>query len=100
MWLYVSWTIVLLGCEVALASGVASAQDAKKGEAAAKEAGCLTCHTVAKKKIGPALKERAAAFKKDGADADKIVATVKSKHSELKAGDDDLKNIAAWLLTL
>lgn len=89
-----------LGSSLALASGVAAAQDAKKGEAAAKEAGCLKCHDVSKKKIGPAFKERAAAFKKEGANADKIVATIKSKHSDLSAKDDDLKNVAAWLLSL
>lgn len=89
-----------LGSSLALGAGVAHA-DGKKGEAAAKEAGCLTCHDVAKKKMGPAFKTAAADLKKAGATTpDKVVATIKSKHTEVKAKDDQLKDIAEWLLTL
>lgn len=90
-----------LGSTLALASGIAAAQDAKKGEAAAKESGCLVCHDVNKKKMGPAFKTAAADLKKAGATTpDKVIATIKSKHTEVKAKEEDLKNIAAWLLTL
>jgi cytochrome c551/c552 len=89
-----------LGCSMALAAGVAHA-DGKKGEAAAKEAGCLTCHDVSKKKMGPAFKTAAADLKKAGATTpDKVIATIKSKHTEVKAKEEQLKDIAAWLLTL
>lgn len=81
-------------------AGNAAAQDAKKGEASAKESGCLTCHDVAKKKIGPSLKDVAAGLKKAGANVDKTVAAIKAKHADTKAKDDDLKHIAAWVLTL
>lgn len=81
------------------ASSGALAQDAKAGEATAKGA-CMTCHDVAKKKMGPALKEAAAAAKKSGANADKVAENIKAKHSSLKIADGDLKNVAAWLLTL
>jgi cytochrome c len=89
-----------LGTSLAVASGVAGAQDAKKGQAEAKASGCLTCHDVAKKKIGPAYKTVAAEFKKSGANADKVVADIKSKHSDLKANDAQLKDIAAWILSM
>ncbi len=90
-----------LACSLALASGVAAAQDAKKGEAIVKEAGCFTkCHDMDKKKKGPAFKVSAAKFKKEGMDANKIVADIKEAHEDMKLKDDELKNVAAWLLTL
>ncbi|MGE5338287.1 MAG: c-type cytochrome [Gemmatimonadota bacterium] len=89
-----------VGSSMALASGVAGAQDAKKGQAEAKESGCLTCHDVAKKKIGPAYKTVAAEMKKSGANVDKLVADIKAKHSDLKANDGQLKDIAAWILSM
>ena len=83
-------------------SGTALAQDAAKGEAAAKANGCLGCHTVDKKKVGPALKPLAAAYNKDGLKADAVGAKVKASgaHSDVKLSDDDWKNLGAWLLKL
>jgi len=81
----------------ALASaGLASAA----GEEDAKKAGCLNCHAVDTKKVGPAFKEVGAKFagKKD---ADVVAAIKAAKpHASLKASDDDLKSISAWILTL
>ena len=81
----------------ALASaGLASAA----GEDDAKKAGCLNCHAVDTKKVGPAFKEVGAKFagKKDT----DVVAAVKAAkpHASIKASDDDLKSISAWILTL
>jgi cytochrome c len=92
-------TMVVAGT-LALAAGAANAES--KGEDLAKKDGCLVCHDVAKKKMGPAYKDVAAKFKKDGANADKVVADLKSKdvHKTVKASDGDLKEIAAWILTL
>ena len=70
------------------------------GEEDAKKAGCLGCHDVAVKKMGPAYKEVAAKFagKKDT----DLVAAIKAAkpHASVKASDGDLKEIAAWILTL
>jgi cytochrome c len=81
----------------ALASaGIARAAD----EADAKKAGCLNCHAVDKKKVGPAFKDVSAMFK--GKSADDVVAAMHSKgpHKSLKASDAELKDIASWILTL
>jgi cytochrome c len=81
----------------ALASaGLASAAD----EADAKKAGCLGCHAVDKKKVGPAFKDVSAQFK--GKSAADVVAAMHAKgpHKSLKASDEELKEIASWILTL
>jgi cytochrome c len=70
------------------------------GEDDAKKAGCLGCHAVDTKKMGPAYKEVAAKFagKKD---TDLVVAIKAAKpHASLKASDDDLKSISGWILSL
>lgn len=73
---------------------------ASASEELAKTSGCLTCHAVDKKKMGPALKAAGAAFKKSGADADKVAAAIKAKHPDTKASAADLKAIGGWILTL
>jgi len=70
------------------------------GEEDAKKAGCLNCHAVDAKKMGPAFKEVGAKFagKKD---ADVVAAFKAAKpHASNKTSDDDLKGIAAWILSL
>src|SRR4051812_18710644 len=78
------------------------AKGADRGEAAAKQAGCLNCHNVDSKKVGPALKEVAAKHK--GEDADKLIAAMKTKPvhgAALKsAKDEDVKAAATWVLSL
>lgn len=72
------------------------------GEDAAKSHGCLTCHAVDKKKVGPAYKDVAAKFK--GKSVDALMADMKSKpvhKSVLKKTDDAaLKEILGWVLSL
>lgn len=89
-----------IGLTFALA-GTASAQDAKKGPELIKSLGCTEkCHAVDVKKKGPAYKTVGAKFKKEGKDVNKIVADIKDAHDDMKASDAQLKDIAAWLLTL
>jgi cytochrome c len=82
-------------------AGVAMAQDASK---LAESSGCLKCHTVDKKKKGPAFKTSAAEFKKKGLSVDKAMAEMKDKHEaeDLKGlkSDADLKTILNWVMTL
>jgi cytochrome c len=90
----------LLAGSMAVA-GVAMAQDAQK---LAESSGCLKCHTVEKKKKGPAFKTSAAEYKKKGLSGDKAIAEMKDKHEadDLKnlKSDADLKTILNWVLSL
>ena len=88
---------IALAASAVVAAGIAQAQD---GAAVAQKAGCMSCHAVDTKKMGPAFKELAGKFK-GKADADVVAAIKASKpHASSKASDDDLKTIAAWIKTL
>ena len=78
-------------------AGLAQAQD---GAALAEKSGCMKCHAVDAKKMGPALKDTAAKFK-GKSDADVVAAIKASKpHGSVKASDADLKTIGKWILSL
>ncbi len=80
-----------------VAAGIAQAQD---GAALAQKSGCMTCHAVDTKKMGPAFKDVAAKFK-GKSDADVVAAIKASKpHASTKASDDDLKALGKWILSL
>ena len=85
---------------VSAAAGV-QAQDAKMAEAKAKELGCLGCHAVSSKKVGPAFKELAQKFPKQG---DKLLAALKAdkNHADAIKGvsDDDLELVTNWIAGL
>ena len=80
-----------------LATGVAYAQD---GAALAKSAGCMNCHAVDTKKMGPSFKDAAAKFK--GKPEAELVAAIKAAkpHASSKASDADLAAIAKYIQTL
>ncbi len=85
-----------------VAVGIAAAGTANAQEALAKSSGCLNCHDVATKKMGPAFKE-VAAKNKGKADAEaRIIAKLSAgkDHPEVKAKGDDLKGIVKWVLSL
>ncbi len=86
------------------------AADAKAAEALAQKSGCLACHAVEKKVLGPSYKDVAAKYKGDkGAEA-KLAAKVKAggsgvwgpvpmpPHPQVK--DEDIKTIISWVLSL
>lgn len=88
----------------------AQAADAKAAEALAQKSGCLACHAVEKKVLGPSYKDVAAKYKGDkGAEA-KLAAKVKAggsgvwgpvpmpPHPQVK--DGDIKTIISWVLSL
>ena len=79
------------------AAGVASAQ-----EALAKSSGCLNCHAVDAKKIGPPFKDTAAKYKgKADAEATLVAKLSAGKeHPAVKAGGDDVKSLVKWVLSL
>ena len=83
---------------------------AQANEALAQKSGCLACHGVEKKVLGPSYKDVAAKYKSDkGAEA-KLVAKVKAggsgvwgpvpmpPHPQVK--DEDIKTIVQWVLSL
>jgi cytochrome c len=90
----------------AAVASLAVAGGAQASEALAKEKGCLGCHAVDTKKMGPAFKEVAAKYK-GKADAEAtIVGELKSgkvggkSHPVPKASDDELKALVKWVLSL
>jgi len=90
---------IVLAAAVAVAlagaSGVANAQ-----EALAKSSGCLNCHAVDTKKMGPAFKEVAAKYKgKADAEATLVAKLSEAKgHPAVKASPDDIKSLVKWVL--
>ena len=82
------------------AAGMAIAGTANAQEALAKSSGCMNCHDVATKKIGPAFKE-VAAKNKGKADAEATLVAKLSGgkgHPEVKVTGDDLKGLVKWVL--
>ena len=101
----------LLAAAAALAlAAPAQAQDAKAAEALAKSSGCLACHTVDKKLVGPSYKEIADKYRKDkGAEAT-LIKKVKDggkgnwgdipmpPNAHVK--DADIKTMVNWVLSI
>lgn len=91
----------------AAVAAVAFAGGAQASEDLAKKAGCLGCHAVDAKKMGPALKEVSAKYK-GKADAEATIAGVLTSgkatsgksHPKAKASDDEVKALAKWVLSL
>jgi len=86
-----------------MVGSMAATGAALASEDLAKSAGCLKCHSVDKKKMGPAFKAVAADFKKKGLSGDKAVAKMKEVHEadDIKGvkSDADLKAIMGWVLS-
>lgn len=102
--------ILIALCGLALA-GQAAAVDAKAAEALAQKSGCLACHTVANKVIGPAYRDVAAKYRGEKTAEAKLIAKVKSGGKGVwgpipmppnspQIADDDIKTIVQWILTL
>jgi len=84
-----------------VAVGMAAAGTANAQEALAKSSGCMNCHDIGTKKLGPAFKETAAKFKgKADAEATLVAKLSAGKdHPEVKAKGDDLKSLVKWVLS-
>jgi cytochrome c len=97
-----------------LASGatfLSDAADDAAAQALAKKSGCLTCHSVDKKKDAPAFKDVAAKYK-GKADAEQKLYThlttnpkvkvdgKEEAHDSLKTKNDaEVKNVIGWILS-
>jgi cytochrome c len=89
--------VFTMAAAFAFAASTANAQ-----EALAKSSGCLNCHAVDTKKMGPAFKEVAAKYKGKG-DAEATLTAKVSKgegHPAVKASADDTKSLVKWILSM
>lgn len=94
---------------VAMAAfGVLAAGNAAANEKLAQSNGCMTCHAVDKKVIGPSYKEIAAKYRSDKAAEANLVKKVKAGGSGVWGStpmppnahvkDDDIKTVVHWIL--
>ena len=86
--------------------------DAARADAAMKKAACQACHAVDKKGVGPAFKDIAQKYKGDAKAHDALVQKVRKggagawgpvpmpPNGPDKIGDDELKNVVAWILSV
>lgn len=84
------------------AAGIAMTGIASADEALAKKDGCLTCHAIDKKKMGPSFKDTAAKYKGKADAQATLVARLKAgkEHPAVKANDADLETLSKWILSL
>jgi cytochrome c len=85
-----------------VAAGVAVSGAVSASETLAKSSGCMACHDVATKKMGPSYKDIAAKYK-GKADAEKtIVANLKAAkgHPAVKTSDADTVTLVKWILAM
>ena len=86
------------------------AADAKAAEALAKSSGCLACHTVDKKLVGPSYREIANRYRQDKGAAAKLAQKVKAGGKGVwgdipmppngHVKDADIQSIVQWILTV
>ena len=102
-------TVLAAAAAATLAAG-AHAADAKAGEALATASGCLACHTMDRKLVGPGFKEIADRYRKDkGAEAnlvEKVKAGGKGVWGDIPmppnghVKDADIKTLVQWILSI
>ncbi|MGH8702587.1 MAG: c-type cytochrome [Burkholderiales bacterium] len=102
-------TLFAAAAAATLAAG-AHAADAKAAEALAQASGCLACHTVDKKLVGPSYQEIANRYRKDkGAEASmtqKVKAGGKGVWGDIPmppnahVKDADIKTMVQWILAI
>jgi cytochrome c len=89
------WVLMVAGVLATAASYAQSGADVVKAK------GCLNCHDIDKKKIGPAYKDVAAKYKGDkGAEA-MLVGKLKEgkNHPKIAASDAELKAAMGYVLS-
>jgi cytochrome c len=87
-----------LGVIIAVSAGAALAQS---GADVVKSKGCLNCHAVAEKKMGPSFKDVSAKYKGDkGAEAALSAKLKEGKgHPKVSASDAELKSAVGYVLS-
>jgi len=91
-------TLLALAVAMSFGAGLAYAQS---GAEVAKAKGCLTCHEVDKKKVGPAYKDVAAKYKGDKNAPATLVEKLKEGkgHMKIAASDAELKAVVGYVLS-
>ena len=91
--------LLVVAAAGALAAGLGYAQS---GADVLKAKGCLNCHEMDKKKIGPAYKDVAAKYKSDKDAEGKLTAKLKDgkDHPKIAASDAELKAAVQHVLSL
>ena len=101
------YSMILAALLATAASGSALAADPA---AAAQKAGCMACHSMDKKLVGPAYKDVAAKYKGQGDAVAKLSEKVRKGGSGVwgpipmspnpadKISDGDLKDVVSWIL--
>ena len=82
--------------------GLSTAGLAQANEELAKKDGCLGCHAVDTKKMGPAFKDVAKKYKGNAAaEADLVTKLTTAKgHPKVKASEDEAKTLVKWVLAM
>ncbi|HYN54948.1 MAG TPA: c-type cytochrome [Methylotenera sp.] len=94
-----------------LVAAQANAVDAKAAEALAQKSGCLACHSIEQKVLGPAYKDVAAKYKGDKSAEAKMIAKVKAGGKGVwgdvpmppmgaQIKEADIKTVVQWILSL
>ena len=94
-----------------LFAGQVNAADAEAAKALTQKSGCLACHSIDKKVLGPSYKDVAAKYKGDKTAEAKLIEKVKKGGSGVwgpmpmpanspQVKDADIKTIVQWILTL
>lgn len=90
--------LVLAAAGSMVMAGAANAADA--GADLAKVKGCMGCHAVAEKKVGPSTKDIAAKYKGNKDTEATLIAKLKDGKGHMKAAasDAELKTLVQWAL--
>ena len=90
--------LLVLAAAGVLATGLGYAQS---GADVVKAKGCLNCHEVDKKKVGPAFKDVAAKYKGNKEAEGKLVGAMKEGkgHPKVAASDAELKAAVGYVLS-
>ena len=101
---------LLAAASAATLAANALAADAKAAEALAKVSGCLACHTVDKKLVGPSYQDIADRYRKDkkaeASLAQKVKAGGKGEWGDIPmppnahVKDADIKTLVQWILSI
>jgi cytochrome c len=94
-----SFAVAMAAVAAMSVGGVAQAADEM---ALAKSSGCLNCHSVDAKKMGPSFKDTAAKYK-GKADAEATLTakiTAAKDHPKVKAEPADVTKLVKWVLAM
>lgn len=105
-------TTLAVACGLMGAAAAHAAVDADAAQALMKKSDCFKCHSVDKKKDGPAFKEVAKKYKGKADGEEKLTKHVttkpmieidgkKEEHRDIKSKDaGEIKNVVQWILSL